>query len=93
MQDKIKLNENEVIEVQKANVEMEAKRGVLAFMITSGTSLEDENYKKYEESYTASFKEFERLKHNIETTYVKSKYPNAINWSLDYNTNELLINY
>lgn len=93
MQDKIKVDLDLCDKIQKANIEMEAKRGLLAFMISSGTSLEDDNYKKYEESYIKSFEDFEKLKLNLENTFVKSNFPNAINWSLDYNTQEITINY
>ena len=93
MQDKIKVSEEIRVKVQRANIEMEGKRGVLAFMITSGTSLEDENYKKYEESYLESFKKFEQEKQEVEKNIVKVKYPNAIKWSLDYTTDEITVDY
>lgn len=93
MVDTIIINEDIVKKIQKANVEMEAKRGVIAFMISSGTSLDDENYKNYEKSYIEAFKEFESLKKEFEDTVVKSKHPSVSNWSLNYNNNELTVNY
>ena len=91
MQNKIKVDESIVSKVQKANVEMEAKRSLLAFLLSSGTSMEDEVYKNYEKSYFDSFYDFEKEKSNIEKNIVKSKYPNAINWSLDYETQEITV--
>ena len=93
MQDKIKVSDDIVIKTQRANVEMEAKRGVLAFMISSGTPLEDENFKRYEESYMKAFEEFENTKQDVERNIVKAKHPNAINWVLDYNNKEITVTY
>ena len=93
MQDKILVSDDIVTMVQKANIEMEAKRSLLAFLITSGTSIEDEVYKNYEKYYFDTYYEFEKAKQIIENDIVKTKYPDAINWSLDYDTKEITVTH
>lgn len=72
--------------VQKANVERDSRRDILAYIMTNpNMNISEERIAQYQKEYDEKYLAFEEAKNIIEKDYVipaiKSK---ASNWSLDY---------
>ena len=79
---------------QKANVERDARRDILTYIIgNSEINISPESFDKYQKEYDEKYLAFEQAKRKIEQEYVLPAVdgkPN--NWSLDYSTCEITIN-
>ena len=69
--------------------ETNARRDLCMHMIDSGMR-NSENFKEYHKEYLDLFREYEQLKHQLESEYVTPKYPNA-RWNLNFETSMLEI--
>lgn len=80
--------------VQKTNVERDARRDILVFLMeNSDVNIPPERFDKYQKEYDEKYLAFEQAKRKIEQEYVLPAVdgkPN--NWSLDYSTCEITIN-
>lgn len=79
--------------IQRLNVETESRRDIIAFMLSSGMNIDNESFLRYQAEYQNFYRDFETSKTVFEKSFVKTQYPNATSWSLDYQTNEVTINY
>lgn len=79
--------------IQRLNVEAESRRNIIAYMLSSGMNIDSEAFLRYQAEYQNFYKDFETAKMVFEKSFVKTQYPNATSWSLDYQTNEVTINY
>lgn len=73
--------------VQKANIERDARRDILLYIIQNSINIPQEQINKYQDEYNEKFFAFEQAKEEIEKEYViPTTNGKALNWSLDYHT-------
>lgn len=73
--------------VQKANVERDARRDILLYIIQNNLNIPEERINRYQKEYDEKYFEFEQAKTMIEKEYVMPAADNkALSWSLDYAT-------
>lgn len=73
---------------QKANVERDARRDILTYiMANTDINISDERIAQYQKEYDEKYLAFEKAKSQIEKEYViPATKGKASNWSLDYAT-------
>lgn len=73
---------------QKANVERDARRDILTYiMANTDIKVSDERIAQYQKEYDEKFLAFEQAKSKIEKEYViPATEGKASNWSLDYSS-------
>ena len=71
--------------VQKANVERDARRDILLYIMQNDINISEERIARYQKEYDEKYFEFEQAKSIIEKDFVKPTTDGkALNWSLDY---------
>ena len=80
--------------VQKANVERDARRDILIFLMgNNDVNISPERFDRYQKEYDEKYLAFEQAKRKIEQEYVLPAVDGkSNNWSLDYSTCEITIN-
>ena len=72
---------------QKANVERDARRDILLYIMQNNVEIPQEQIDRYQKEYDEKFLAFEQAKGKIEKEYVQPAVNGkASNWSLDYTT-------
>ena len=72
---------------QKANVERDARRDILLYIMQNNVDIPEERLIKYQKEYDEKYLAFEQAKSIIEKDYVMPAVNGkALNWSLDYST-------
>lgn len=72
---------------QKANVERDARRDILLYIMQNDINIPEERIARYQKEYDEKYFEFEQVKTIIEKEYVMPATDGkALNWSLDYHT-------
>ena len=72
---------------QKANVERDARRDILLYIMQNDINIPEERIARYQKEYDEKYFEFEQAKTIIEKEYVMPATDGkALNWSLDYHT-------
>ena len=73
---------------QKANVERDARRDILTYiMANTDIKVSDERISQYQKEYDEKYFAFEKVKSQIEKEYVMpAAEGKASNWSLDYDS-------
>lgn len=72
---------------QKANVERDARRDILLYIMQNDINIPEERITHYQKEYDEKYFEFEQVKTIIEKEYVMPATDGkALNWSLDYHT-------
>jgi len=72
---------------QKANVERDARRDILLYIMQNDINIPEERIARYQKEYDEKYFEFEQVKTIIEKEYViPATDGKALNWSLDYHT-------
>lgn len=74
--------------VQRADVEMSSRRDIIAFMITTNMDISTSRFNDYQKDYSDKYYAFESAKQHIQDKYLNGL--NAGDWTLDYNTCELI---
>ena len=74
--------------VQRADVEMSSRRDIIAFMITNNMDISTSRFNDYQKDYSDKYYAFESAKQHIQDKYLNGL--NAGDWTLDYNTCELI---
>ena len=70
---------------QKANVERDARRDILLYIMQNNVNIPQEQIEKYQKEYDEKFFAFEQAKSRIEKEYVMPATDGkALNWSLNY---------
>ena len=73
--------------VQKANVERDARRDILLYIMQNDINIPEERIVRYQKEYDEKYFEFEQAKSVIEKEYVvPATNGKTLNWSLDYAT-------
>lgn len=73
--------------VQKANIERDARRDILLYIMQNDINIPEERIASYQKEYDEKYFEFEQAKTVIEKEYVMPATDGkALNWSLDYHT-------
>lgn len=94
--DKIKklyIENEEIIRLlEKLQYESESRKEVLGYIISTN-GVNTEAFKQYEKEYQDAFINFNAAKNEFEKEYVKPAVGEGsfINWTLDYNTQEVTI--
>lgn len=74
-------------ETQKANVERDARRDILLYIMQNDINVPDNRIARYQKEYNEKYLEFDKMKSIIEKEYVMpATNGKALNWSLDYHT-------
>lgn len=72
---------------QKANVERDARRDILIYIMQNNVNISEERIANYQKEYDEKYFEFEQVKSIIEKEYVMpATEGKASNWSLDYSS-------
>lgn len=89
----IQLPEDLVIRVKRLQYEVDARRGLIEFLLNKQCDINSNTFKDYHDEYINKHVEFEQLKQLITNTYVA---PNLTaeelkhtTWNIDFETNEL----
>ena len=75
-------------EIQRANIERDAYRDILVYILTlEDIKISQDRIDKYWETYYEKYKKFEDLKIKLEKEYIQSlSINNFSTWSLDYDS-------
>lgn len=72
---------------QKANIERDARRDILLYIMQNNIDIPEDRIARYQKEYDEKFFEFEQAKSIIEKDYViPAVGRKPLNWSLDYST-------
>lgn len=79
--------------VQRADIERSARRDIIIYLMQHPeVEISEERRLAYQKEYDDKFFEFEQAKSIIEKEYVQPIINNkTANWTLDYNTKEVII--
>lgn len=70
---------------QKANIERDARRDILLYIMQNNLDIPEERIARYQKEYDEKYFEFEQVKQIIENEYVMpATNGKALNWSLNY---------
>ena len=70
---------------QKANVERDARRDILLYIMQNDVNIPQERIDRYQKEYDEKYLAFEQAKSVIEKNYVMpATEGKALNWSLNY---------
>lgn len=88
---KIKITAEENAALEKLHYEVNARKSLLSYIIT--TMPKDNSYfKQYHEEYLELHKQYEKLKLNISQKYVIPAFMDkAVTWELNFDTCELIV--
>lgn len=91
MQTQIKIAPEESLALEKVHYELNARKGLLSYIMT--TMPEDNAFfQKYHDEYLSLYKYYEQLKSKISQKYViPISSSNFVNWDLNFDTCELTI--
>lgn len=90
---KIAIPQEVVNKIQALNAEVDARKNLIAFMISSEMNISNEQFNNYQSEYLKYFVEFEEAKSNFEKEYVRTAIANPISWNLDYQECEVAITH
>ena len=68
---KISVPSNIVNEIQALDVEVAARRDLIAFMLTNNMNVNTEQFNKYQTEYNNYFKLFDKAKSDFENNFIK----------------------
>lgn len=72
---------------QKANIERDARRDILLYIMQNDINIPEERIARYQKEYDEKYLAFDQAKSIIEKEYVMPATDGkALNWSLDYHT-------
>ena len=72
---------------QKANIERDARRDILLYIMQNDVNVPEERITRYQKEYDEKYLAFDQAKSIIEKEYVMPATDGkALNWSLDYHT-------
>ena len=95
MIEKIKIPEDEVLNIERLNFEYMTLKDNVCFLIDSHRNdvsfLESEIFKEYFKKEVEVFKKYELSKKELEKKYILSKYDQQVTWSLDFSTDTLTL--
>lgn len=81
--------------IQRLDIEMSARQNIISFMLSNNMNTDTEQFKNYQREYNEYFLQFDKAKNDIiVNNYIIKEFPNYnnLNWTLDYNTREIIIN-
>lgn len=89
---KIKVDEGFCNAIQAACFEVDARKSIITFMLSTGMDISTEQFKKYQDEYNEFFVKAEMLKAQLENQYIKPLYDGKdYSWVLDYSTCEVTV--
>lgn len=92
MQKQVKVTPEESLELEKLHYEINARQGLLSYMMTMMQKDNNDAFQKYHNEYIDLSKQYEKLKLAISQKYVMPIYPDKkVTWNLDFDTCELTI--
>lgn len=78
-------------ELQKREMEYNARREIIIYILQNNLQIPQERFEAYEKEYDQKFQAFEQLKDQITKEYVQPIVQNPDFWNLNYETCELTI--
>lgn len=89
----IKLPQDLVNQLEKLQYEVDARRGLIEFLLNKNYDITSGTFKEYHDEYVNKHVEFEQLKNQITTSYVaplltEEELKTAL-WNVDFETCEL----
>lgn len=89
---KITVKDREFIEeLERLQNEVQSRQFIITHILTSDIDINSKNFNFYQEEYSKYYNLYEKKKSDVERIYVKSNYPNAKSWNLDFISGELEI--
>ena len=79
--------------IQGLQYEVEARQSLLNFILTHSSSFTDEIFKRYHDEYVNFYAQYQISREQLVERYIKPLNIKWKDWSLDFNTEELYINY
>lgn len=84
-------NNPDEINLERLQYEIDAKKDLLTWMLSSNTI--SDRIEAYEKEYQNTFIEYQKAKHLFENKYVRTAMPNdasqLISWNLDFETRKV----
>lgn len=95
MTKKIKIEDRNLIDkLQMLSVEVNSRKELLAFMIQNNSYIMAKDaFDKYHKEYQELFAEYDRTKNELQNTYIFPEHQGTVDWSLDFASGELTLNY
>lgn len=91
MPTKIKISQEECLELEKLHYEVNARKGLLSYLVTF-MKADKTSFQSYHDEYIFLFRQYDKLKFALSQKYVIPLYPNNdVTWDLDFDTCELTI--
>lgn len=92
--ERIKIDEEITLKIEALQYEIDTRRDIITFMLASDMNTETESFKKYSKELTEFKIQYEEAKKLIEEDYViPMMEKQKCNWTLDFSTSEITINY
>ena len=90
----LKIDKSVVDYIERLDYEQGARKGLIAFMISSNMDISTEAFHKYQDELLEYQIKFDTAKHELEEKYILPIIgDNKVNWSLNYRNQELIIDY
>ncbi len=90
----INVPQETVNEIQGLQYECESRKGLLAFMLDKGGSVESEGFREYHREYTDFNARYEQAKEDMQKTVLEPQVPGRLlTWKLDFASGEAECEY
>lgn len=90
----IKIPEEVCLAVQQFDVEYCSRRDIIVYIMQNDINIPQERMSRYQKEYEDKYFSFEAAKNSIEKEYViPVTEGRKCNWSLDYSTSTITINF
>ena len=90
----VNIAESIVNYIERLDYELNSRKNIVAFMLSSNMDITTESFKRYEDEMVEYQIKFDQAKQELEEKYVLPIIgDNKVNWSLNYRNQELTIDY
>ncbi len=90
----INVPQETVTKIQALQYECESRKGLLAFMLDKGGSVESEGFRAYHREYTDFNARYEQAKEDMQKTVLEPQVPGRLlTWKLDFASGEAECEY
>ena len=81
-----------VTELERLHYEYESYRAIIGYVLTQDMmDISNETFKHYQDNCTKINREYSEMKDRMTNEIVKTAYPEAINWSMDFPNSTVII--
>ena len=81
---KMPIDENVSKNLERLHYEAESYKSIISYALAQQMDLNTDTFKSYQDKFTEINKEYQNAKNDLTINFVKNKYPEAINWNMNF---------